>query len=126
MCVSANGKNLYTFGRGDSGQLGITDGLPEVGFAADKPVSVFLDKGKKNDKIQQITCGSNHNMVLTEKGDVYTWGFGDMNALGHGREQDEFRPRKMKLSSSSHVRFLAAGGQHSAFIIENTNKSKKD
>eukprot|EP00560_Eucampia_antarctica_P004653 CAMPEP_0197836878 /NCGR_PEP_ID=MMETSP1437-20131217/30368_1 /TAXON_ID=49252 ORGANISM="Eucampia antarctica, Strain CCMP1452" /NCGR_SAMPLE_ID=MMETSP1437 /ASSEMBLY_ACC=CAM_ASM_001096 /LENGTH=599 /DNA_ID=CAMNT_0043443425 /DNA_START=12 /DNA_END=1811 /DNA_ORIENTATION=+ len=122
MCLDVSGKYLYTFGRGDSGQLGITDELPEVGFYSDTPVSVFLNSGQKNNKIQQITCGSNHNMVLTQDSEAYTWGYGDMNALGHGREKDEFRPRKVNLSSSSHVRFVSAGGQHSAFIIENTKK----
>jgi alpha-tubulin suppressor-like RCC1 family protein len=30
-----------------------------------------------------IACGGNHNLVITASNDVYTWGYGDMLALGN-------------------------------------------
>ena len=39
----------------------------------------------KGEVVQQVACGSNHSAVLTTGGKVYTWGFGEMFQLGHGR-----------------------------------------
>ena len=48
---------------------------------------------------------------------VFSWGFGGDSALGHGREEDEFRPRAVLHSSEGEllmgVRTVAAGWRHS-------------
>ena len=33
--------------------------------------------------IRQVTCGGLHTAVVTESGDVYTWGDGRKGELGH-------------------------------------------
>eukprot|EP01036_Dinobryon_divergens_P029735 gene29735-38876_t len=52
--------------------------------------------------------------------EVYTWGYGDMLALGHGEEKDEMLPRKLNFSKAKikniTITQVAAGGQHSAII----------
>lgn len=47
-----------------------------------------------------IGCGGNHNLALTEKNEVYSWGYGDMLALGHGEEKDEVLPKKLNFSKA--------------------------
>lgn len=67
-----------------------------------------------------ISCGSNHNLALTSSQEVYSWGYGEMLALGHGRDKDEVLPRRVAFDSVElagvKVSHVACGGQHSAFI----------
>ena len=96
------------------------------------------------DTITQISCGGNHNLALvtntsntsnSNTNDVYSWGYGDMLALGHGLEQDEPVPRRINWNKckdttsgsgsisgkknryqSMMITQVAGGGQHSAMI----------
>ena len=56
---------------------------------------------------------------------MYTWGFGDLLALGNGKEKDETCPHKIDLARSKDLvganglhRIVAAhgGGQHSIIL----------
>ena len=71
-------------------------------------------------KCISIACGGNHNLAITCTGDVYTWGYGDMLALGHGQEKDEPQPKRINFSkariSNILVTQVAGGGQHSAIV----------
>jgi alpha-tubulin suppressor-like RCC1 family protein len=122
LCTDEDG-NLIAFGRGDSGQLGITDRQPAPSYFEPRPVilKVLEDEGDKAD-VSQISCGGNHNLVITRKGSVYTWGYGEQHALGHGVGKDEYCPRKLNVFAGKRtslgvkVHQVAGGGQHSAFI----------
>jgi regulator of chromosome condensation len=71
-------------------------------------------------RVIAISCGSNHNFALTVSEEVYSWGYGEMLALGHGRDKDEALPRRVAFESNElagvKVSHVACGGQHSAFI----------
>jgi regulator of chromosome condensation len=51
---------------------------------------------------------------------VYTWGYGDLLALGHGKECDEPTPKKVNFKKAGidniKITMVAGGGQHSAII----------
>ena len=74
--------------------------------------------------VTSVSCGGNHNLALTQSNSVYTWGYGDMLALGHGNEKDERVPRKLNFASKGSrdhistitVTQVSGGGQHSAVI----------
>ena len=107
---------------------------------AKEPVPVYLVEGQPNPSISKIASGSNQNFVLTTDGDVYSWGYGDTGALGHGITEDEngqvhdvcdeFRPRKLdvlkkinqgrknkgKAPMTANVHDVSSGGQHSAIV----------
>lgn len=51
-------------------------------------------------KVVGIACGGNHNLALTDKNEVYSWGYGDMLALGHGDEKDELLPKKLNFTKA--------------------------
>ena len=70
-------------------------------------------------KLLQLACGANHNLVVTSDNEVYSWGYGDMSALGHGKDEDQFRPKKMQIEGAAGkaVHKIAGGGQHSAIIL---------
>lgn len=126
--------DVLGFGRGDSGQVGILamsdSGGGEAGAMAALPVLVPLPKqGDAPPVIVAISCGANHNLAVTSTGDVFSWGYGDMLALGHGKEADEPAPKKMNLARAIDlggkglgpngdyvVTQVSGGGQHSAIM----------
>ena len=68
--VSKDG-NLYTFGSGNWGGLGHGN-ENDVRFDEPKLVDYFVNKGLK---VKDVALGEYHTMVLTDDGDVYTWGY---------------------------------------------------
>jgi len=135
LVLTSSGR-MFAFGRSDYCQLGIPSTSNKSVSAGDcslEPVEPLLTvpagtSANTDIKVTQISCGGNHNLalvqVLTAAGSaqpyVYTWGYGDMLALGHGVDADEAVPRKLdfvkaKISNIS-VTQVAGGGQHSAII----------
>lgn len=57
------------------------------------PEAVEFKGLKTNEKIVSIACGSNHNIAVSSAQSVYSWGYGDMSALGHGKDGDEMLPK---------------------------------
>jgi regulator of chromosome condensation len=145
--LDITGRELYAAGRGDYGQLGITLEQPAAGYGEFRPCRVPLvyepKEGTVSDAtkncineqdiieedqpiIEQISCGGSHTLALTNEGDVYSWGFGEEGACGHGKsDKDVFRPKKLesKLVKSQgtsvyKVQYVSCGGQHSAIIAK--------
>jgi len=117
-----SGGRVLTWGRQDYGQLGIgpteDDG---AGAFVNSPVEVSLPGGSGGPV--QMSCGENHNLVLTDKQQVFSWGFGEMGSLGHASDADEWAPKridlaKIKLTAPGAVTMLqvAGGGQHSMLL----------
>lgn len=138
LILSSDG-DMYAFGRGDSCQLGLIEmsqaGGGDAGACSKEPrlVSIALSDTSSNTVstirpkkssafIKKIACGSNHNFAVTETNDVYSWGYGDLLALGNGKDQDEPVPKKLNLTKAKNidadfeVSMVSGGGQHSAFI----------
>jgi alpha-tubulin suppressor-like RCC1 family protein len=65
-----------------------------------------------------IAAGYAHTVVLTDDGDIYTWGNGRMGRLGHGTDSDEVLPRKLVIYShvSVHPVAVAAGEAHTCVL----------
>lgn len=109
---------VLTFGRADSGQLGTQDTC-QTGDFKDRPQLVVFPKNS-NVFVRSLACGSNHAVVLTESNDIYSWGYGDMLALGNGLEQDEPRPKQLNWAKTkfgaAEILQVEAGGQHSAVL----------
>ncbi|KAL3795978.1 hypothetical protein ACHAWO_013109 [Cyclotella atomus] len=148
--VNSTGKELYSCGRSDYGQLGISLKQPDSGSFESTPVRVPLvydidstivsdPKGnciieseiveEDQPEIEQISCGSTHVLVLTKEGDVYSWGFGESGACGQGKsDSDVLRPKKLvtKVENAQGakcgVKFVSGGGQHSAVVVATASK----
>lgn len=46
--------------------------------------SVHLVSSLESEIIIDIACGESHSMALSKKGEVFTWGGGQLGQLGHG------------------------------------------
>lgn len=137
LALSSSG-TIYAFGRGDSGQLGYQDSeVNSVGGCSHDPwplnPSSFKGINANNadsTRFVQIDCGGNHNLALNASGEVYTWGYGDMLALGHGDEGDENLPRKLNFNKAKikniTITQIAGGGQHSAIIGRVLSTQRRD
>jgi regulator of chromosome condensation len=66
--------DMFVFGDGDCGQLGLGEDVTER--LRPYPINV---NGKR---ILQLACGGMHTVVLTEDRQVYSWGVNDEGALG--------------------------------------------
>ncbi|KAI9920994.1 hypothetical protein PsorP6_000900 [Peronosclerospora sorghi] len=126
--------DVYTFGRADSGQLGVLDTCA-TGEFKDRPQKVVMLSSSPSGNpspVVQVVSGSNHVLALTENKAIYSWGYGDMLALGNGTERDETKPHALAWSKATcsdgstvgkaHILQLAAGGQHSVILAKLSDK----
>ena len=99
VCLDKYG-NVFTFGSVDSGQLGI----------AKEPVS--FDYTLKPQKVnvplcKQVSCGETFTICLTESGDLYSFGYGE---LGLGKITEALTPQKIE--SLKDIDFVDCGYNH--------------
>ena len=83
--ILAQDKNVYGIGNNEGGLLGINNNK----IKTYKPIKInFLNKINKNrnenynGKIKDISCGTMHNLALTEDGKVFSWGYLQGGQLG--------------------------------------------
>ena len=81
---------VYTMGSNRCGQLGIRD--KEIRNKC-SPVLVEQMQGLH---IIDVSCGGNHTIIATDRGEAFTWGEGRYGALGVlDTYDDQFRPQKV-------------------------------
>ncbi|CAB9507022.1 RCC1 and BTB domain-containing protein 2 [Seminavis robusta] len=105
------GLAVFTFGRGEDGQLGLGDTCD-----SDEPKFVDALRGVG---VRQIACGSGHTVVLTTDGEVYTWGRGDDGRLGHGDNGWKYVPRIIQSLAGQIVVQVTCGSYHTAAVTGN-------
>lgn len=54
--------------------------------------------------VAQISCGSGHTVVLTDDGEVWSWGRGDDGRLGHADCSWKYVPRPVKALSGRSIK----------------------
>ena len=68
--------------------------------------------------LNQIACGSAHSIVVTDNGQVLTFGRGQGGRLGHGDELSRHKPRLVTTFQGSYVTQIAAGSSHSMALTK--------
>lgn len=121
--------DLYTFGNGNWGVLGHGD---ENNISFNKPKLVETLK-KHNMRVKDVCLGEYHTLVLTECGQIWTWGYGgkkgffnwmysqEVGALGHGDKDAHFWPKKVDYFKDNEVKTItkiAAGNYHCVAVTE--------
>ncbi|XP_029141530.1 X-linked retinitis pigmentosa GTPase regulator [Protobothrops mucrosquamatus] len=116
--VALAGGEVYTFGLGQYGQLGLGTFI----FETSEPKIVnHLEKHK----ICNIASGENHTALITENGLMYTFGDGRHGKLGLGKENytNQFVPTLCSNFLRYTVHLAACGGCH--MLVFATPKPKK-
>lgn len=99
---------VFTWGRGINGQLGHGSIMNED--------SVRHITSLENDFIIDIACGESHSMALTTKGEVYTWGGGQLGQLGHGDFLRQNLPLKIANLAEENIMQISCGKRHSSAL----------
>jgi len=130
LALTSDGK-LFIWGYFSDDHLGLSEG--EEYYSS--PLSI--DNDHVSNQFIKLTAGGWHNAALTNKGELYTWGFGYRGRLGHGNEVDfdneQFQNPKVPLLvghfKNQFVLNMACGGAHTLAIVldlEQKNAEKEE
>ncbi|XP_041128227.1 E3 ubiquitin-protein ligase HERC2-like isoform X2 [Polyodon spathula] len=103
LAVSDNGQ-VWSWGDGDYGKLGRGG---SDGCKTPKLVEKLQDLD-----IVKVCCGSQFSVALTKSGQVYTWGKGDNQRLGHGTEEHVRYPKLLDSLQGKKVIDITVGSTH--------------
>ena len=109
LVLSAAG-HVYSFGRGDDGQLGHGDEAEQL---LPRRVAALLDT-----RVCQLSAGSRHSLATDEAGALYAWGRGGNGRLGLGEAAPEKQlvPARVALPAGVRIRQASAGFRHSLLV----------
>ena len=114
MAIGSDG-NLYTWGNGGFGQLGIEYTMYES-HSKSIPTKITLSNEIKP---TQIACGAFHSIAIGNDGELYTWGNNQDGQLGDGTTAQRNIPTKIILESGVKPTQIACGYFHSIAIGDN-------
>ncbi|XP_055889765.1 X-linked retinitis pigmentosa GTPase regulator-like isoform X3 [Biomphalaria glabrata] len=97
--------DCYVFGEGESGQLGLGTDT----YSVTEPTHLKLPF-----KVKKAYCGQAFTALISEKGQLYTFGDGRHGKLAHGDDQfsNQYKPYHCKRFSHFIVTKVACGGCH--------------
>ena len=99
---------VFTFGCGKHGQLGHSNLNDQV-----NPQMVAALCGKW---VTEVAAGDYHTICLTNKGEVFTFGWGEHGQLGHGNRDSCDHPQKVQALATKRVVQIAAGLCHTIVL----------
>ena len=129
MFLNITGHLIYTCGKCDAGQLGITDTLPDAGDCRTRMQLVSFDVQDPDEDLnfKQIATGDDSCYAVTRTGKLYSWGDGESGQLGHGTFSSKMRPTPVKAFSNKDSGFVlevASGSQHT-IVLANREMVRK-
>ncbi|VFR00214.1 unnamed protein product [Cuscuta campestris] len=77
-----------------------------------------LNHSLEDVRIVQIASGGYHSLALTDKGEVFSWGYGGHGQLGHSSLHNEKVPARIEALADEKVTFISCGGSSSAAVTE--------
>jgi alpha-tubulin suppressor-like RCC1 family protein len=117
MALARDG-SVYTWGRGDSGQLGIGP-LPTVSFktrsARVEPYVPYPVRVPDLEGVRAISAGDHHSLALLADGSVRAWGLNRHGQVGDGTRLNRDRP--FAVSDVRNAVAIAAGGYRSVVVL---------
>jgi len=104
--------SVYTWGRGDQGQLGCGE-MKDL-FHLDP----LLLEGRMG-AVVRLACGDFHCLAVNEFGDVYAWGRGRSGQLGDGtRKPVQKTPQKIEALDQERITDVACGSHHCLAVTQ--------
>ncbi|XP_071794911.1 uncharacterized protein [Asterias amurensis] len=109
---------IYTWGNGNSGQLGCGNKDTHL-----TPQKVQLPSEGKVSPIKGVACGSRHTTLWLENGVCFSWGNNFYAQLGYDFRIENYKDNQVlphKLSPIAHqkVKQIACGEKHTLFLYE--------
>ncbi|KAG9451265.1 hypothetical protein H6P81_011230 [Aristolochia fimbriata] len=102
---------------------GIGDGLLGGGTQRSGRLSiasdVYLPKALESTAVldvHNIACGSQHAVLVTKQGEVFSWGEESGGRLGHGVEADVSQPKLVEALSGLNVELVSCGEYHTCAV----------
>eukprot|EP00026_Physarum_polycephalum_P000610 Phypoly_transcript_00611.p1 GENE.Phypoly_transcript_00611~~Phypoly_transcript_00611.p1 ORF type:complete len:1420 (+),score=266.83 Phypoly_transcript_00611:78-4337(+) len=105
--LTASGE-VYCWGRGDSGQLGI-------GSKAHQSTPKIV-QALQGVRIIDISAGGYHTIAVSDSGSMYSWDYG---VLGTGEEQNQLLPKIVNIAGDEKIIHAFAGFWHNLAINDN-------
>ena len=114
MKLRFSSSNIYVWGRGWAGRLGLGDENHRY-----EPTLLLNTNTADNSHWSQIACGAFHTAALTKDGKVFTWGYNFFGQLGHGDTFNRYIPTKVAALDEYVIIQIACGHSHMAALTEN-------
>ncbi|KAG8649356.1 ultraviolet-B receptor UVR8 isoform X3 [Manihot esculenta] len=112
VCITAN-RRVYAFGGNQFGQLG-------NGADQDETRPTLLDAPSLESKrAKMVSCGARHSAILTEDGQVYSWGWNKYGQLGLGDSIDRNIPSRVPIEGCQ-PKNVECGWWHTLLLAETT------
>ena len=118
LLLNSAGK-VYALGRSDYGRLGTGNIVTSQQQHSDQPVLVhIINELPDNQYIVDISCGEGHSTFVTNVGDLYTCGSGELCQLGLSEEEDVYVPTLVQGKQLENKRVVqcSAGSQHTVVL----------
>jgi alpha-tubulin suppressor-like RCC1 family protein len=113
-----NTGQLYAWGYGSYGQLGIGSAATEL-----NPVALNMTRFRYS--VTGIAAGRSHSMAILQDGGIYAWGAGDVGQLGYGETSDQFLPIQVSMkqypSAKKAIAISASNAASFALFIRCSN-----
>ncbi|XP_071957230.1 secretion-regulating guanine nucleotide exchange factor-like [Antedon mediterranea] len=88
--------SLFSWGRADYGQLGRVEHELLLTSAVYSEGCCYIPKPVElAERITQISCGSEHNLALTENNILYSWGWNEHGTCGDGTTTNVYLPQQV-------------------------------
>uniref|UniRef100_A0A8C7QMR0 Alsin Rho guanine nucleotide exchange factor ALS2 n=1 Tax=Oncorhynchus mykiss TaxID=8022 RepID=A0A8C7QMR0_ONCMY len=102
---------VWSWGRGEEGQLGHGDNLPRL-----QPLCIKCLSSKE---VVLVAAGAHHSLALTTQSQVFSWGSNSSGQLGHMACPTTIpRLAKVRLSEGIRVWDVGAGAQHTLLLAD--------
>ncbi|XP_054006084.1 secretion-regulating guanine nucleotide exchange factor-like isoform X2 [Hylaeus anthracinus] len=108
--IALNDCQIFSWGRNTYGQLGC------AGF--ERPSSWKIVRVEGLPRIRQVSVGSEHNVVLTEDGRIFCWGWNEHGNCGNGHTRDVKLPEQLSFPSNFSAIRVGSGAGHSLAVIK--------
>lgn len=114
--------DLWSFGRGEKGQLGLEtrehDQRPARAHGQMPALVGNTFEVFEGVAVVMVAAGKKHAACVTSEGTLWTWGAGEYGKLGHGDEEKRLRPERLgnERFGGSPVMMVACGDDHSLVL----------
>lgn len=111
---------MISFGYNSHGELGTGDAIVDERWQPTQ-IAYFKDNGVG---IAKMECGSRHALVLSDSGELWTWGGNGQGQCGHGTDEEKqeecYEPKRVRsIRNVRDVRCVAGHLYFCVFFFEN-------